>query len=171
MELFQNKIVASVPQLSPQSAQAAMGNKCSAPSSAMASTNYRDMKINPVARATNCTQWLVLAVVGALASIVRVYVLVAVQILTVAVLAVVMTAPLGALATSLLGPVLLKKKLTLTSEDDPTQPGEGPQEPEDKLEDVAVSELPVVDGKSGTYEGKSGSVLPCHHSPPCQHSY
>lgn len=79
-----------------------------------------------------------------------------------AVLAVVMTAPLGALATSLLGPVLLKKQIVATSEEEPTQPGDrdsrtGPQEPEDKLDDVTVSALPVerrMDGKSGAYEGK-----------------
>lgn len=74
-----------------------------------------------------------------------------------AVLAVVLTAPLGALATSLLGPVLLKKKLVSTSEEDPPQPAEARTEPEDKFEDV-VSQVPMegtMDGKSGTYEGKS----------------
>lgn len=79
--------------------------------------------------------------------------------LTVAVLAVVLTAPLGALATSLLGPVLLKKKLVSSCEDDPSPPVEAQTEPEDrcepedKFEDM-VSELPVEDRRSGTYEGK-----------------
>ena len=72
-----------------------------------------------------------------------------------AVLAVVMTAPLGALATSILGPVLLKKK---QSEDGPEAvKTEQLQESEEKLEDVIVPVESNKDSKSGTCEGE---ILP-----------
>lgn len=65
-----------------------------------------------------------------------------------AVLAVVLTAPMGALAISLLGPVLLKKKI---SEGGPPEEGVSPPPaPEDQLPEEGKA---ADNGKSGTYEG------------------
>lgn len=73
-----------------------------------------------------------------------------------AVLAVVLTAPLGALATNLLGPVMLKKY-------DGPPDGKGPEEnhfqpPEDRLHPTENNnhnppEEPEFSGKAGSYEG------------------
>ena len=62
-----------------------------------------------------------------------------------------MTAPLGALATSLLGPVLLKKK-DMTESEIASQPTKVKPEFEDEIKDQFPSEA-NINGISGLYEG------------------
>ena len=76
-----------------------------------------------------------------------------------AVLAVVMTAPLGALATSLLGPVLLKKKKT-EELDDQSQPPEANSEAEEKFGDTPIDVVMNGGSRSGIGEGRY--VCECH---------
>ena len=81
------------------------------------------------------------------------------QILTVAVLAVVLTAPLGALATSLLGPIVLKKATPTSESDDGTRPDDKSPLPEASSvlppphEATEIPSEPSLDAKSGSYEG------------------
>ena len=88
-----------------------------------------------------------------------------VQILTVAVLAVIMTAPLGAVATSLLGPVLLTKASPDGSVEEGGDGGSQPPDEDDSQDVLSAARgagaLPIepdLHGRKQSYNGMYSSL-------------
>lgn len=81
-----------------------------------------------------------------------------------AVLAIVLTAPLGALATSLLGPVLLEKS-SKTDEGDSEAPAADnspvPAEEVQHSEKAISIDVPDLDSKSGSHQGIAHLIATC----------